>query len=76
MNSLSHLIISQYNISPETLLEQKHPSVTVDKILDEEINFELYKDSAVCANGAMYRKRCSWILTRDYGKDIQRSNSI
>ena len=46
----------QYNISPETLLEQKHPSVTVDKILDEEINFELYKDSAVCANGAMYRK--------------------
>ena len=46
----------QYNISPETLLDQRHPSVTVDKILDEDINFELYKDSAVCANGAMYRK--------------------
>ena len=31
-------------------------SATVDRILEEEINFELYKDSAVCANGAMYRK--------------------
>ena len=56
LNSLYPHLIMQYNISPETLLEQKHPSVTVDKILDEEINFELYKDSAVCANGAMYRK--------------------
>ena len=46
----------QYNISPETLLEQRHPSVTVDKILDEDITFEMYKDNAVCANGAMYRK--------------------
>ena len=46
----------QYNISPETLLEQKHPSATVDKILKKELTFEMYKDNAVCANGAMYRK--------------------
>jgi DNA polymerase elongation subunit (family B) len=46
----------QYNISPETLLEERHPTATVDRILDEEINFELYKDNAVCANGAMFRK--------------------
>ena len=46
----------QYNISPETLLEQRHPSVTVDKILSEEVTFEMFKDNAVCANGAMYRK--------------------
>ena len=26
------------------------------RILNEEINFELHKDNAVCANGAMYRK--------------------
>ena len=26
------------------------------RILNEEINFELYKDNAICANGAMYRK--------------------
>ena len=56
LNSLYPHLIMQYNISPETLLDQRHPSVTVDKILAEDINFELYKDSAVCANGAMYRK--------------------
>jgi DNA polymerase elongation subunit (family B) len=46
----------QYNISPETLIEDRHPSVSVNKILGEELTFELYKDYAVCANGAMYRK--------------------
>ena len=56
LNSLYPHLIMQYNISPETLIDQKHPSATVDKILAEDINFELYKDSAVCANGAMYRK--------------------
>ena len=56
LNSLYPHLIMQYNISPETLLEQRHPSVTVDKILDEDLTFEMYKDSAVCANGAMYRK--------------------
>ena len=46
----------QYNISPETLLDERHPTVNVDKILNEEIAFEMYKDNAICANGAMYRK--------------------
>ena len=56
LNSLYPHLIMQYNISPETLLEERHPTVTVDRILNEEINFELYKNNAVCANGAMYRK--------------------
>tara|TARA_A100001011_G_scaffold60027_2_gene59690 strand:+ start:1643 stop:4144 length:2502 start_codon:yes stop_codon:yes gene_type:complete len=56
LNSLYPHLIMQYNISPETLINQRHPSATVDKILGEEINFELYKDNAICANGAMYRK--------------------
>ena len=56
LNSLYPQLIMQYNISPETLIEQRHPSATVDKILAEEINFELYIDNAVCPNGAMYRK--------------------
>jgi len=56
LNSLYPHLIMQYNISPETLIDQRHPSATVDKILAEDVNFELYKDSAVCANGAMYRK--------------------
>jgi DNA polymerase elongation subunit (family B) len=56
LNSLYPHLIMQYNISPETLLEQRHPSVTVDKVLKKELTFEMYKDNAVCANGAMYRK--------------------
>jgi DNA polymerase elongation subunit (family B) len=56
LNSLYPHLIMQYNISPETLLDERHPSVTVDKILNQEITFELYKDKAVCANGAMFRK--------------------
>jgi len=56
LNSLYPHLIMQYNISPETLLDNRHPSVTVDKILSEELTFEMYKDNAVCANGAMFRK--------------------
>ena len=56
LNSLYPHLIMQYNISPETLLDERHPTVSVDKILDENLNFELYKDYAVCANGAMFRK--------------------
>jgi DNA polymerase elongation subunit (family B) len=56
LNSLYPHLIMQYNISPETLLEERHPTASVDRILKNEINFEMYKDYAVCANGAMYRK--------------------
>jgi len=56
LNSLYPHLIMQYNISPETLVDEKHPTASVDKILNQTINFELYKDYAVCANGAMFRK--------------------
>jgi len=56
LNSLYPHLIMQYNISPETLVETRHPSVTVDKILNQELTFEMYKDNAVCANGAMFSK--------------------
>jgi DNA polymerase elongation subunit (family B) len=56
LNSLYPHLIMQFNVSPETLVDEKHPTVTVDKILNKELTFEMYKDYAVCANGAMYRK--------------------
>jgi len=56
LNSLYPHLIQMYNISPETLMEERHPTVNVDKILNQELTFEMYKDYAVCANGAMYRK--------------------
>jgi DNA polymerase elongation subunit (family B) len=56
LTSLYPSLIMQFNISPETLVEDKHPSITVDKVLNQQLTFELYKDYAVCANGSMYRK--------------------
>jgi len=56
LNSLYPHLIMQFNVSPETLVEERHPTVTVDKILNQELTFEMYKDYAVCANGAMFRK--------------------
>ena len=56
LNSLYPHLIMQFNVSPETLVDERHPTVTVDKILNKEITFEMYKDYAVCANGAMFRK--------------------
>jgi DNA polymerase elongation subunit (family B) len=56
LNSLYPHLIMQYNISPETLVDERHPTVNVDKILNQQISFEMYSDYAVCANGAMFRK--------------------
>jgi DNA polymerase elongation subunit (family B) len=56
LNSLYPHLIMQSNVSPETLVEERHPTVTVDKILNQELNFEMYKDYAICPNGAMFRK--------------------
>jgi len=54
LNSLYPHLIMQYNISPETLVEERHPTATVDKILNQEI--DISNDYATCANGAQYRK--------------------
>ena len=56
LTSLYPSLIMEFNISPETLIEEKHPMISVDKILNQEITFEMYKDYAVCPNGSMYRK--------------------
>ena len=56
LNCLYPHLIMQFNISPETLIDKRHPTVSVDKILNQKLDFEEYKDYAVCANGAMYRK--------------------
>jgi len=54
LNSLYPHLIMQYNISPETLHDARHSSVTVDKILEKQV--EIDGEFAVCANGAQYRK--------------------
>ena len=54
LNSLYPHLIMQYNISPETLVETRHPSATVNKLLSQTV--DVPKEYALCANGAMYRK--------------------
>ena len=44
----------QYNISPETLVETRHPSATVDKLLSKSV--KITGEYCVAPNGAQYRK--------------------
>jgi len=57
LNSLYPHLIMQYNISPETLTSEKL-SVTVDKLLNQEIDTSYVKqrDLALTANGWTYTK--------------------
>jgi len=54
LNSLYPHLIMQYNISPETLRETRHPSASVEGLLNQEV--EIGGEYATCANGAQYRK--------------------
>jgi DNA polymerase elongation subunit (family B) len=56
LNSMYPHLIMMFNLSPETLLEKKCPNVSVDKILNQEIDLSGYNEYSVCPNGAMYRK--------------------
>ena len=54
LNSLYPHLIMQYNISPETLREARHPVASVEGFLKKEVDID--GDYTVCANGAQYRK--------------------
>ena len=54
LNSLYPHLIMQYNISPETLVERRHPTASVDGLLNQTVT--IGSDYCVCANGAQYRK--------------------
>ena len=54
LNSLYPHLIMQYNISPETLWESRHPSANVERLLTQTDKID--PQFATCANGAQYRK--------------------
>ena len=54
LNSLYPHLIMQYNISPETLVERRHPTASVEGLLNRDV--QISGDFAVCANGAQYRR--------------------
>jgi len=54
LNSLYPHLIMQYNISPETLLDKKFPGVSVDKLLNKEVDLSQLDGVTVCPNGAQF----------------------
>ena len=64
LNSLYPHLIMQYNISPETLLKEKHPTVSVDKILNRQVDLSNLEVATVCPNGAMYDTHQQGFLPR------------
>ncbi len=64
LNSLYPHLIMQYNISPETLLEERYPSVSVDKLLNEEVDLSSLEDVTVCPNGAMFTTKTRGFLPK------------
>ena len=62
LNSLYPHLIMQYNISPETLWETRHPDTSVEGLLNQEVDID--GKFAVCANGAQYRKDLKGFLPK------------
>ena len=54
LNSLYPHLIMQYNISPETLMSERFPSISVDKLLAKQVDTSSLDCCTVCANGAIY----------------------
>ena len=69
LNSLYPHLIMQYNISPETLEDTRHPSASVEGILNQKVKID--KEFATCANGAQYRKDEHGFLPEDDEKDVR-----
>jgi len=67
LNSLYPSIIRFLNISPETILSERHPTVSgapVEKLINKEIDIQDSTDSDICvaANGATYTKDVQGIM--------------
>jgi DNA polymerase elongation subunit (family B) len=65
LNSLYPSIIRFLNISPETILSEKHPQVSgvdVEKLINKEIDIKTPEDICVAANGAMFSKNKQGIM--------------
>ena len=54
LNSLYPHLIMQYNLSPETLKDHRHPTATVDRLLNKELELFDLCGQTLCANGTFY----------------------
>ena len=62
LTSLYPSLIMQFNVSPETLLDDRIPNVSVDKIIRKEVDFGDLTNKCVSANGCLYDKTKSGIF--------------
>jgi DNA polymerase elongation subunit (family B) len=56
LTSLYPHIMMQHNVSPETLIDQPFPSISVDKIVKKQVDTSIYPEYSICPNGSMYSK--------------------
>lgn len=58
LNSLYPHLIMQYNVSPETIIEGKHKQLSIDKLLDYEIDNQdaVEHNISLAANGHYFRR--------------------
>ena len=54
LNSLYPHLIMQYNVSPETIVDGKHKSITIDNLLNSE--YEPDGEHCMAANGHFFRR--------------------
>ncbi len=71
LNSLYPHLIMQYNISPETLLEERVGGVSVNKLLAQEVDTSTLKSKTLCANGTLYTTEVQGFLPKLMDKMYQ-----
>ena len=62
LNSLYPSLIRFLNVSPETLIQDKHADVNHLKLIDKEESINLPGDYALAANGALYDKTVTGMM--------------
>ena len=80
LNSLYPSLIRFLNISPETLIDRKHPNSNVEKMIQKQADLSTEEDYCVAANGAMYSKEkvgfMPELVTRIYDERRQYKNTM
>ncbi len=56
LTSLYPHIMMCFNISPETLIKDPFPGITIEKVVDKKVDTSIYPDYCICPNGSMYKK--------------------
>ena len=71
LNSLYPSLIRLLNVSPETLLNDKHPLADVEKMINKEVDMTPVDDRCVAANGAQFRKDVQGMMPKLVIKQYQ-----